>query len=135
MLFPHAQSSRKDIELEEQPPPAYEASPSEHHHREGDAVVVEEDNPDVLPKPEATPQQVRAYIEHLLTTKRTLPADHAQRIAAKWTTGNGQDLRSYPPAMYLEIFGREDGWTVYMEVKVCIYLQEGEKFDTGAMVF
>ncbi|KAL1587412.1 hypothetical protein WHR41_03744 [Cladosporium halotolerans] len=76
------------------------------------------------PSPSASPASVRAYIASLLTTNRSLPASHAQHIAARWTIGQGRELRAYPAAMYLEIFGREDGWAVCRDVKLRIY--EGE---------
>lgn len=77
-----------------------------------------------LPETTATADQIRDFLVHLLTSKRGLALDHARRIASKWTIGNGKELRSYPPSMYLDIFGREDGWVVYKEVKTCIIRAE-----------
>jgi hypothetical protein len=74
------------------------------------------------PETTATPDQIRDFLVHLLTSKRKLALDHARRIASKWTIGNGKELRNYPSSMYLDIFGREDGWVVYKEVKLCIAL-------------
>jgi hypothetical protein len=34
--------------------------------------------------------------------------------------------------MYLDIFGREDGWIIYREVKLCIYCEQNKssgRFD------
>jgi hypothetical protein len=76
------------------------------------------------PEITATADQIRDFLVHLLTSKRGLALDHARRIASKWTIGNGKELRNYPPSMYLDIFGREDGWVVYKEVKLCIVLHE-----------
>jgi hypothetical protein len=68
------------------------------------------------PAPEASPEQIRAYLTHLLTTKRKLPEDYVRPVVANWKLGSGQELRSYSPAMYLRIFGHEDGWIIYREV-------------------
>jgi hypothetical protein len=82
---------------------------------------------DSPPESTATADQIRDFVVHLLTTKRGLALDHARRIASKWTIGNGKELRSWPPSMYLDIFGREDGWVVYKEVKICIAHDEQSK--------
>lgn len=68
------------------------------------------------PAPEASPEQIRAYLSHLLMTKRKLPEDYVRPVVARWQLGSGQELRSYSPAMYLRIFGHEDGWIIYREV-------------------
>jgi len=68
------------------------------------------------PSPEASPEQIRTYLFHLLTTKRKLPEDYVRPVVANWKLGSGQELRSYSPAMYLRIFGHEDGWIIYREV-------------------
>lgn len=93
--------------------------PTYEQFQSTDAATVE-----TLPETTATADQIRDYIVHLLTSKRGLALDHARRIASKWTIGNGKELRSYPPSMYLDIFGREDGWVVYKEVKTCIIRAE-----------
>lgn len=82
---------------------------------------------EILPETTATADQIRDFLVHLLTSKRGLALDHSRRIASKWTIGNGKELRSYPPSMYLDIFGREDGWVVYKEVKICIIRAEQSK--------
>lgn len=82
---------------------------------------------ETLPEKTATADQIRDFLVHLLTSKRGLALDHARRIASKWTIGNGKELRSHPPSMYLDIFGREDGWVVYKEVKTCIIRAEQSK--------
>ena len=33
--------------------------------------------------------------------------------------------------MYLDIFGREDGWVVYKEAKLCIVHEKGKKGRTS----
>jgi hypothetical protein len=70
------------------------------------------------PSPEASPEQIRTYLSHLLITKRKLPEDYVRPIVANWKLGSGQELRSYSPAMYLRIFGHEDGWIIYREVEL-----------------
>jgi hypothetical protein len=82
---------------------------------------------ETIPETTATADQIRDFLVFLLTSKRGLALDHARRIASKWTIGNGKELRSYPPSMYLDIFGREDGWIVYKEVKTCIMRDEQSK--------
>jgi hypothetical protein len=70
------------------------------------------------PAPTASPQQIRTYLSHLLITKGKLPEDYVRPIVANWKLGSGQELLSYSPAMYLRIFGHEDGWIIYREVKL-----------------
>jgi hypothetical protein len=73
---------------------------------------------DALLSTRATPDQVRYFLTHLLINKRDLPLDHVRRAVARWRIGTGLELRSYSPAMYLDIFGREDGWVIYQEVRL-----------------
>ncbi|GAB7363740.1 hypothetical protein MBLNU230_g4308t1 [Neophaeotheca triangularis] len=61
-----------------------------HVQREADGSIK-------FPDAKATPDEVRDFIVKLLTTKRNLHIDHARRVAAKWTMGNGGELRAYPP--------------------------------------
>ena len=87
---------------------------------------------DVPPSVNATPEEVRDFITRLLINRRGLPQDHVRRAVAKWTVGSGRELRSYTPSMYLDIFGREDGWIVYREVKLSIYCEQNKssrRFD------
>ncbi|KAK5736814.1 hypothetical protein LTR17_007139 [Elasticomyces elasticus] len=95
---------------------------------------------DIPPSVIATPDEVRDFITRLLINRRGLPQDHVRRAVAKWTVGSGRELRSYSPSMYLDLFGREDGWIIYHEVKLCIYYEQnksGGRFDkyiTAALV-
>jgi len=68
------------------------------------------------PSPDASPEEIRTYLTYLLTTKRKIPEDYVRPVVANWKLGSGQELRSYSPAMYLRIFGHEDGWIIYREV-------------------
>jgi len=77
-----------------------------------------------LPEDTATPDQIRDFLVQLLTTKREISVDHARRIASKWTISSGKELRTFPPLMYMEIFGREDGYIVYREVKTLVHQRE-----------
>lgn len=81
------------------------------------------------PQPRATPDQVRDFLVQLLVANRGLPVDHARRIAAKWTKGTGREVASYPPLMYCDIFGFEDGWIVYKEAKLFIANENNKKFS------
>jgi len=88
---------------------------------------------DVPPSINATPDEVRDFITRLLINRRGLPQDHVRRAVAKWTVGSGLELRSYTPSMYLDLFGREDGWIIYREVKLSIYCEQnksGRRFDS-----
>ena len=113
---PASPSPRKTSLAEEPLLPTYEQFQST------DASTLE-----LPPEPTATADQIRDFIVHLLTSKRGLALDHARRITSKWAIGNGKELRSYPPSMYLDIFGREDGWVVYKEIKLCILRDEQSK--------
>lgn len=85
----------------------------------------------IIPEVTAPPEQVRAFLKHLLIVKRSLNVDHADQIASRWTTGTGHELRTYPPSMYFEVFGREDGWTVYREAKLWMFIYDGKKTWIG----
>lgn len=85
------------------------------------------------PDAKATPDQVRDFIVELLTTKRSLHIDHARRVAAKWTMGNGQEMLSYPPSMYRDIFGFEDGWIVYKEIHTVLHKSGATSRKSSAM--
>jgi hypothetical protein len=74
----------------------------------------------VLPDVRAKPDQVRDFISHLLI-KRAVPEEHVRKVVRRWSMGSGREMRSYDPAMYLDIFGCEDGWIVYREVRLCIH--------------
>lgn len=84
---------------------------------------------DALPSTLAAPDQVRSFLTHLLVNKRDLPLDHVRRTVAQWRIGTGLELRSYSPAMYLDIFGREDGWLIYREVRLLILDKERSFFQ------
>ena len=81
----------------------------------------------VLPDVKAHPDEVRDYLTHLLEATRGLHPDHVRRVVSRWTSGTGQELRSYPATMYLDLFGREDGWMVYKEVRLAILKADPEK--------
>lgn len=89
-----------------------------------------EDKSGKLPEPKAGPNEVRDFITDLLVHRRNLHLDHVRRIVSKWTVGTGQELRSYPPSMFLDLFGREDGWMVYKEVKLTHMRQKKQKKDS-----
>ena len=89
-----------------------------HHDQPNDAQQIS------TPSPEASPEQIRNYLSHLLITKRKLPEDYVRPIVANWKLGSGQELRSYSPAMYLRIFGHEDGWIIYREVMLAELREE-----------
>ena len=111
-----AGSPRQSLTAEENLP-LYEA----FHHTDADWTTP--------PSKKASPDEVRDFIARLLIHQRGLPQDYVRRAAAKWTIGSGQELHSYSPSMYLDIFGREDGWIIYREVKLCIYREQNKSFD------
>jgi hypothetical protein len=78
-----------------------------------------------LPSAKATPAEIVDFLVHLLVST-DMPVDQARRVAAKWTRGSGQELRSYPPAMYFEIFGKEDGWIIYREVRMALHNEKNK---------
>lgn len=80
--------------------------------------------PLVLPEASATPDEVRDFLVRLLITNRSLPVDQARRISARWTMGSGRELWIYSPQMYNTIFGPEDGWVLYKDVKVLYHNTE-----------
>ncbi|TKA34152.1 hypothetical protein B0A50_00132 [Salinomyces thailandicus] len=126
--------STKDIEVG---PPSYD------NHPEEEAAEAEEErlplyggfqyehagaHQDDLPTNAASPNEVRDFIVHVLVSRRQLPVDHARRIATRWTIGSGLEMRSYPASMYLELFGSEDGWILYREIKLMMHAEANRKF-------
>jgi len=87
-----------------------------------------EDQIDMLPHAKASPMEVSDFLVHLLTESRDMSTDGARRLAALWTKGTGQELRSYSPAMYFDIFGNEDGWIVYREVQLALHREKSKGF-------
>jgi hypothetical protein len=81
----------------------------------------------MLPDVTAKPDKVRNFISHLLE-KRGVPEEHLQKVVRLWTSGSGQEMRSYDPAMYLDIFGCQDGWVIYREVRLRIHEELCESF-------
>jgi hypothetical protein len=61
---------------------------------------------------------VRKFIADLLVATRDLPENEARAIADNWKLGTGDELWTYPTHMFKHLFGVEEGWTVYREVKV-----------------
>ena len=78
------------------------------------------------PDPKATPDEVRDFLVQVMQS-RGVGLDHARRVAGCWALGTGRELRSYPVDMYHDIFGPEDGWVVYKEVRVLFYKKENEE--------
>lgn len=73
-----------------------------------------------LPPANTTPAQVHGFLVYILTSRGGFTIEDAQRVAARWTLGTGHELRSYPPLMYLDTFGRQEGWLIYREVRLYI---------------
>ena len=73
----------------------------------------EEEPPSIIntqvPLPEATPNEVRAYLVHILITKHDATPDFAQEAAARWKLGRGWDLLESPEQRYREILGDDVG--------------------------
>lgn len=89
-------------------------------------------NLDSIPATEASPAEVREFLKSLLIVKRP-NIDHDQ-VAAKWVNGSGKELQTYPPSMFFEAFGREDGWMVYKEFKLFMYICERKSKSKGRTV-
>lgn len=113
MAVSRSSSPSKRPSDEEQLLPAYEQFP-----------FTSSQASNTLPEETATPEQICDFLVQLLTTKRGISTEHASRIASKWTISSGKELRNFPPAMFTEIFGREDGYIVYREVKTLVYQLE-----------
>lgn len=111
--------------------PPSETDENQPLYTESDTLPRGPDSSIMIPDNEATPQQVRKFITQLLVTKRSLPIDHARRIAARWTIGNGHEMGAWPVKRYAEIFGDEDGRIVYKDVQVILYNagREGSKTE------
>jgi hypothetical protein len=82
------------------------------------------------PEPKATPDEVRDFIVEVMRA-RGIGLDYARRVAARWTIGTGRELRQYPPPMFKDIFGPEDGWIVYKAARSLYYEKEKEKKKKG----
>lgn len=101
------------------------SSPSKGPSNETELPTYEQSNAtnlDSIPATEASPAEVREFLKRLLIAKR--PNVDSDQVSAKWVNGSGKELRTYPPSMFFEIFGREDGWMVYKELKLFMYVCE-----------
>ncbi|KAI7570913.1 hypothetical protein KC343_g1319 [Hortaea werneckii] len=117
--------SSKDTRSE---PPSYEGPPEDEEHLPlYGGFEHEQVDQNALPASTASPDEVRQFIMHILVSRRQLPTDHARRVAARWTVGSGLELRTYSPSMYLELFGSEDGWILYKEVKLMMHAESKKK--------
>lgn len=76
------------------------------------------------PDDKATPDEVRDFLVQVMQIRPGIGIDHARQIAGRWTLGTGRELKTYPVAMYREVFGPEDGWVVYKEVKTMYYAND-----------
>jgi len=90
------ESPRNSSSLDKCLPLYEELQCSEHHD-------------DVLPRATSTSAEVACFLLHLLVSSEAMPLNQGRRVAARWITGTGQELHSYPPVMYLDIFRAEDG--------------------------
>jgi hypothetical protein len=88
------------------------------------------DQNDALPPSTATPAEVADFLLHLVVSTESMSLDQARGVATKWTNRAGQDLLSYPDAMYFQIFGYENGWIVCREVKMVAH-RENMKTSAG----
>ena len=71
-----------------------------------------------LPPLKATPTEVSDFLFQLLvSTKAMSSEDQARDVASRWKLGTGQELCDYPAIMFLDIFGKEEGFVTYREVK------------------
>ncbi|KAF1344272.1 hypothetical protein BDV97DRAFT_403213 [Delphinella strobiligena] len=57
------------------------------------------------------------------------PQDRATPDEVRDFLGTGRELASYSPIMYCDVFGFEDGWIVYKEVKLFIANEKNKKFS------
>jgi len=97
-----------------------------HGDREEKASIYALSQP-IIPEPDALPNDIREFLTEVLSVSRGLSREHASAIADKWRLGTGRELRDYPPKMYLEIFGPEEGWCVYREVKTRLLSQKDQR--------
>jgi transglutaminase-like putative cysteine protease len=81
-----------------------------------------------IPPPNATSNEVREFLISELTTKHDLPSDQVQSLVRRWTVGRGHELRSYPAAAYLDLFGRDVGWVLYRDIQLEIYRTRRKTF-------
>jgi hypothetical protein len=108
-------SPRNSSSLDEGLPLYEELQYSDHHD-------------DALPHATATPTEVAHFLLQLLVLTEAMSLDQGRRVAARWTKGTGQELLSYPPMMFFEIFGTEDGWIVYRETKMAVHVERMQGF-------
>ncbi|RMY57698.1 hypothetical protein D0863_12533 [Hortaea werneckii] len=100
-------------------PSSFEAQPKDEEHLPV-YQCSEHADPNTLPASQASPEDVRQFIISVLVSRRQLPIDYARYVAARWHIGSGLELRTYPASMYSELFGSEDGWIIYKEIKPMI---------------
>ncbi|KAL4785969.1 hypothetical protein BJX76DRAFT_322681 [Aspergillus varians] len=69
-----------------------------------------------IPDPSATPEEVRSYLTHILTTKYTTDPEFAKEASASWKIGRGAELHSGNLAYFQQIFGNEVGFCLFQTV-------------------
>jgi hypothetical protein len=80
-----------------------------------------------VPPPTATSTEVADFLVRLLVST-DIPINRARDIASRWTSGSGKELREYLPVLYLEVFGKEDGWALYLAVHQAIHKEKSMDF-------
>jgi hypothetical protein len=84
-----------------------------------------------LPPSSATPTEIQHFLTHLLLTRHNLPQNQADQIASRWTLGSGRELYTYSPAVYINVFGPEEGWVIYKEVQILLWEEERSRKREG----
>lgn len=107
-------------------PSSLEAQPKDEEHLPVYYSSGQADS-NTLPASQAFAEEIRQFIIHVLVSRRQLPIYHARRVAARWNVGSGLELRTYPASMYSELFGSEDGWILYKEIKPMIDAETQKK--------
>lgn len=71
----------------------------------------------LLPSPSATPTEVRVFLSDLLRNSPQFTETDVDRLIERWTVGSGWELRTYTPAVWQTIFGMQEGWVLYREIR------------------
>ncbi|KAH9844477.1 hypothetical protein Tdes44962_MAKER01511 [Teratosphaeria destructans] len=88
--------------------------------------VVNGDSSTVFLEKDASADDIREYLSQILVSKYRVGIDEARRVALKWGAGTVRELKQYPPHMFLELFGPENGWLLYKQVKMGVAEQENK---------
>ena len=112
--------------------PKYYTTPPPHHERL--PPYIQSSGRSNTPVPRDSPPlcAVQRWMRSLPTLERETLGDHSYQIAALWTAGDGQQVRTYCRPMLLRIFGDEHGRAIWDDLDSCASQMQGLSYAASA---